>query len=98
MGRLDDVAEQERGDGLAAHARVVGGGERLREHAVVLGRIPLLVGGNGVRDDDALAMAERVQAGAVGWSAYDRARGDTRADGEAQMRAFWRHWAKAVAS
>ena len=47
---------------------------------------------------DDLAMAERVQAGAVGWSTYDRARADTRADGEAQMRAFWRHWAKAVTS
>ena len=58
--QLDDPQQQERGDGLAAHARGLRFGERLGEHAIVLRRIPLLVGGDRVRDDDALPGAEGV--------------------------------------
>src|ERR1700712_3347158 len=60
LGCLHNEAEEERGHCLTVNSRLFGRDERLRQDAVVLGRIPLLLPGDRVCDDDALAMTELI--------------------------------------
>ena len=54
---VGEVGEEERGDGLAGHALVVGGRESLREDAVVQERVELVLGRHGVGHDQGRRVA-----------------------------------------